>query len=458
MKAYISSLLTDTETGKEIINNTFSDQDTFSYWPENSEEYKHIPLPKDLDTSSMVFCAAIEHIPKKISIKQINSFIEKLLNNREHPSKLFSTWLINHKDWKDVDIVVNSNIIIFLDKLGIEDKKTIESIEKQIVKGQYSSKYYHDHLFNIYCISQIKGLNNTTKNKLKMDAEALVNNKSTWHQLLLCAIKFNLGDNNQIDQLINISHSIMQIPVAYTYSPHIFIETKTQTNTTYANHPAIPMAIIFNILSKTIKRDWVETNVTETNRILYKMFKSSCQKLKKLLTSSFKEKVENTDIVRQFSQICMKKKPKLIAQTIIDWWYGLVFDEVFDENKTKYIPMIEWMLWYRIRHFGDINRQKMRTRSGSLMYEKDSKIKSLGFIGSSSEPFLSNFPENTEFWRIYLKARQFFDDIKDREIDITQEKTAYDLCQKAIDYSKDNMESNLALRLCARATFAKLTN
>jgi hypothetical protein len=130
---------------------------SFNYWDRNSDQYKNIPYPDDLDDT---FCAlAALHLfdPKILDGIALGKTISLLTTLEVEEGGPYRTWLVEStakKEWLDIDFAVNANIAYFLSLLDISLPKQIQFLEEEIEKGNISSPYYPTDFPSLYFISR----------------------------------------------------------------------------------------------------------------------------------------------------------------------------------------------------------------------------------------------------------------------------------------------------------------
>ncbi len=134
-----------------------SDFWSWNYWKRNSSESKDTPYPDDLDDTCCAMIALAKHNQKIISVKAIAKVINLLTFCERKEGGPYHTWLTPQnagKDWKDIDLAVNSNIAFFLSLQGVNLESLTALTEKAIDSEKYSSPYYYSPYPVIYFISR----------------------------------------------------------------------------------------------------------------------------------------------------------------------------------------------------------------------------------------------------------------------------------------------------------------
>lgn len=134
-----------------------SDYWTWNYWSRKSKEFKKLPYPDDLDDT---FCAlsALHNYNKKLIPGDALAYAVHALTSCEvQEGGPYRTWLVPpsaEKVWRDVDIVVNSNIAYFLALQEITLPGVTKLLEDAIENKVFTSPYYPTIYPFIYFLSR----------------------------------------------------------------------------------------------------------------------------------------------------------------------------------------------------------------------------------------------------------------------------------------------------------------
>ncbi len=130
---------------------------TFNYWVRHSEESRQVPYPDDLDVTCCALSALFTYEPEIVTgdalAKVVN--ILTLLENQEGGP--YRTWLVDShapKEWRDVDIAVNSNIAYFLHLFKVKLPNIDLLVETSFDQKKLISPYYVSELPVFYFISR----------------------------------------------------------------------------------------------------------------------------------------------------------------------------------------------------------------------------------------------------------------------------------------------------------------
>lgn len=130
---------------------------SWNYWTKFSKEFTSSPYPDDLDDT---FCAlnALYLFDKKLFTGSVYAHIVQLLTTVEmKEGGPYRTWLVSKKTtsrWKDVDVVVNSNIVyfLFLQKITMPNLQLF--FKEKLQTNDIFSPYYPSHYPFLYFLSR----------------------------------------------------------------------------------------------------------------------------------------------------------------------------------------------------------------------------------------------------------------------------------------------------------------
>ncbi|MBI2990417.1 MAG: hypothetical protein HYY51_04525 [Candidatus Magasanikbacteria bacterium] len=131
---------------------------SFNYWQRDSEEYKRLPYPDDLDDTFSALAALHSYNPDIIDGSILASVSNLLLTNEIQEGGPYRTWLLSsdadQKYREDVDFVVNINIAYFLSLYEIELPNLSAFIDTHVASELYASKYYPASYQAVYFLSR----------------------------------------------------------------------------------------------------------------------------------------------------------------------------------------------------------------------------------------------------------------------------------------------------------------
>ncbi len=117
----------------------------------------HSDLPDDLDDTCIALAALYLYDPSIIDEEAMVSIVNTLIRNETAEGGPYFTWDVPcemRQSWKDVDIVVNSNIMHFLSVMGIDLPNLTTFIEDKIKQVDLRSDYYKSPIVIIYFLSK----------------------------------------------------------------------------------------------------------------------------------------------------------------------------------------------------------------------------------------------------------------------------------------------------------------
>jgi hypothetical protein len=122
-----------------------SEQWSFNYWARESQEYKAVPYPDDLDDTFCALSALWSHDASLVDGAALAHVVKLLLATESKIGGPYRTWLVpdgSAKVWQDVDIAVNANIAYFLSLAAQPLPKLTGYMERTITEQAYRSPYY----------------------------------------------------------------------------------------------------------------------------------------------------------------------------------------------------------------------------------------------------------------------------------------------------------------------------
>jgi len=227
---------------------------SFNYWARDSQEAKKLPYPDDLDDTFCALAALYQYNPELIDGSAMAKIVTLLTAVEEKEGGPYRTWLISQdadKVWKDVDLVVNSNIAYFLSLQDVSLPNLTTFIESAIDTGNYSSPYYPSVYPIIYFISRFyKG------KKIKQATDFLLSKRDAskkWGSPLNTALAvtslLNLGVapdkvKDSIEYLVNRQKKKLHKPHAFCIDPAI------KRKTHYAGSSALTTAFCLEAIGR----------------------------------------------------------------------------------------------------------------------------------------------------------------------------------------------------------------
>lgn len=130
---------------------------SFNYWTRESQESKINPYPEDLDDTFFALSALWRYKAELVNADALAKAVTLLTLTEAKEGGPYQTWIVPpdaDKEWKDIDLAVNSNVAYFLSLQGVSLKNISFFIESAIAKKNISSPYYSTPYSVIYFISR----------------------------------------------------------------------------------------------------------------------------------------------------------------------------------------------------------------------------------------------------------------------------------------------------------------
>lgn len=130
--------------------------DSFNYWDSHSKEFVYQPYPNDLDDTFCAWQAIGRYRPATIDGERLARLARILIAAEKEPGGPYRTWLIDDdasQQWRDIDVVVNANIMGFLATYDVQLPNVERLIEQSIKNGTLQSRYYPSWYPAAYSVS-----------------------------------------------------------------------------------------------------------------------------------------------------------------------------------------------------------------------------------------------------------------------------------------------------------------
>lgn len=229
------SSLADKKITSSLANYLLSQKSqfyTFNYWERNSPESQQCPYPEDLDDTFCALSALWQYDNNLIDGNALANIVSVLSSAEQKEGGPYRTWLVPttaKKEWKDIDIAVNSNVAYFLSLQEVSLPNINSLVEKHIKNNNFTSPYYASIFSVIYFISRFY------KGKLQ---KKLI-------ELLLSQKKgFGFG-NNDLDTalailaLLNLDYSDKSLEKSI-----LFLQSQQQKNGSWKAAPFVVEKIV----------------------------------------------------------------------------------------------------------------------------------------------------------------------------------------------------------------------
>lgn len=130
---------------------------SWNYWDRKSVHVRKTPYPDDLDDTFLAL-AHLWRYDKSLFTPALMARLAHLLFVTEtEPGGPYVTWVADEtadKAWRDVDVIVNSNIAAFLDSQGVSLPPVTTLIEDAVEQNRLVSPYYPGLLPGAYLLAR----------------------------------------------------------------------------------------------------------------------------------------------------------------------------------------------------------------------------------------------------------------------------------------------------------------
>ena len=446
-----------------------SDYWSFNYWKREAKENTIMPYPDDLDDTFCALSGIYKYDSKIIDGSAIAKIVTLLTTVEKKEGGPYKTWLVSEnvdEVWKDVDLVVNSNIGYFLSLQEIELKNINKLIKIAIEKENLNSPYYPSIYPVVYFISRFFFCKTECKKLVKI----ILSKKKgdNWGNQLDTALAtsalLNLGmDPKKIWPSINYLIKNQKKDGSWKISAFC-VDPAIDRKTYYASSPALVTAFCVEALNKyfsmTIKKPVQKKDkmADEIHQEILRLAQKRIRFLSKIPEENYKKSITLLPYIfcKSLGKNGKKVSKKLIIQcglaNLYGWIAYTIYDDFLDgEGNKEILPMANVCLrelvyiynnilpktdfagvfnktmdgidkanyWEIINCYDD---KKLPNYSDYSQLAKKSLghalgpiaiLYSLGFDKNSSE--LKNI---WKFFKHYLVARQLNDDAHDWEDDL----------------------------------------
>lgn len=121
-----------------------STAETWNYWSRESSAMQKMPYPDDADDTFCALIALYVYQPERITGQVLAKVVCALTALEEKVGGPYRTWFVNgkEKEWRDVDVVVNSNIARFLAFFDVDLEGLEEFLTDSVKTRKLTSPYY----------------------------------------------------------------------------------------------------------------------------------------------------------------------------------------------------------------------------------------------------------------------------------------------------------------------------
>ncbi len=318
----------------DFLKSQASENYSFNYWNRNSNNYKKMPYPDDLDDTALALSALFIANPKNISGKMLAKIVSLLTLVESRVGGPYKTWLVSKdapKQWQDVDIAVNANIAYFLHLQDISLPKLDTFLDKKIKNNMLLSLYYPNEYPVIYFISRF--YNGRYKNTLIKKLLSLQKN-SYWENPLYTSLA--------ISSLINLEYSGSQLLPAIEYLVKQIKSSSWEAFPFYVD-PAIDNIKYF-AQSKTLTTALCVEALQKFNIIQYKTKKNVSlkreDKIHKKILFTIEKKLKNIDKNIFASYLEIKKRIFFDSQkqvSLLPYYFYASLKKKYKQNISQKI-------------------------------------------------------------------------------------------------------------------------
>lgn len=338
--------------GKAFLNAIIKERKpswTWNYWKKDLKR----KCPDDLDATALALAALSIHAPHLVDSNGLAAFTRALIGAEAEIGGPYYTWLVPsqcRKDWKDIDIAVNSNIAYFLSLHGVTLPNIVSMVERCIDGDSFPSLYYHEPLVTLYFISRwYKG-----EMKEKAIASILKRRMSggLWSNPMLTAVAvtalLNFGYDHE--KLLEPIHSLISYAKSEAWEAFpIYIEEKKE-KTKYAQSREMTAAFVTEALTK-YKEKYEEERKEETQADrIRKSILTTVEKKHPSLGGLIKSVIDNDKgdqillLPYHFSQSIKNIDEDLCVllgcANLCGWMAYKIYDDIMDnEGDPTLIPM-----------------------------------------------------------------------------------------------------------------------
>ncbi|KKR27773.1 MAG: hypothetical protein UT60_C0037G0010, partial [candidate division CPR2 bacterium GW2011_GWD2_39_7] len=267
---------------------------SFNYWTKGSNEQKTMPYPDDLDDTSCALAALLKYDKRLIDGKVMAHLIKILTSLEAEEGGPYYTWFKegkNSKNWKDIDLAVNSNVGFLLSLFEISLPNIEKLMEDHIFKEDFSSPYYASPFSQIYFISRTyngKLKENIINYLLKRDTNGIWNNP--FDTALALNSLINLGCKSK--ELENgINYLLKSLKKESRKSYPFVVESVKNRKMILSGSPAITIAMSLEAIEKY--RKILEADNGLKDKSVLKM--SEPMSIKNEILKKSKDRFKSTD-------------------------------------------------------------------------------------------------------------------------------------------------------------------
>lgn len=383
----INKLKTVRKKAAAFLLSQKSNHCSWNYWLRDSLESKTTPYPDDLDDT---FCAlsALQNYNKNIIDSNILvESIQLLTSLEQKEGGPYFSWIVApnaDRAWRDIDLVVNSNIAYFLSLNEVSLPRLESFIEEAITDKKFISPYYATDYSVIYFISRFY------KGKKSKEIIEYVLSKQTkdggFGNILDTALAItaliNLG-YPQRNLKRNIDLLLSECKKNYWRSYPFVIELMKNDEIYYSGSPALTCAFVLEALSKIVKQsaskqekakkknqdeskkihNEVINQLTESIETFGPEFKAELKNILRLMNKGIKKNSITllpyyfySSLRKEIGHIPTEKLIKLGSANLYGWIAYTIYDDFLDnEGNPTLLSIANFALRQLTQIFNEIS-------------------------------------------------------------------------------------------------------
>jgi hypothetical protein len=327
-----------------------SDHWTWNYWDRESPEYTKRPYPDDLDDTSLALFALYQHNPSSIDGQALAHITQVLTELEIKEGGPYRTWLVGKETaekWRDVDVVVNSNIAAFLSLYEVELPQVISFIEKAVRSEKLTSPYYPTPHPFLYSISRWYRGKLTSKLINTLTGLITSNQHPLYTALILSSlVRLDYTDRKKIGSLLTALLD-SQLPDGSWPAAGICYDPSVAGKPHFAGSPALTTALALEALSLASKVIDAASSTTPTlHTTIWESVEKDLVALPSALSelaTAYVEKLKQTDKHQHIAlfpthfahsisnDVSLELLQALGEATIWGWLAYTTLDDVIDE-------------------------------------------------------------------------------------------------------------------------------
>jgi len=329
---------------------------TFNYLCRNfDKKITKEKYPDDADDTFLALLALYLYDKSLFTGEVMSIVIKNLISIEKNIGGPYNTWFINkNDDSKDFDMIVNSNILSFLDNFDVKIYQT-ELFLRKSIEEEVLSKYYHNSLFKYYLLSQRK--DKTHSKQILCKLNSYIKSYNDLKGLEKCLLTNTLIKLDQKTPILNtgLSYIINNLDELCDTPYELFIEKFKNKETEYSVCKSFNIALLIEgiHLNNSLKDklrifNKIPTEKSEYENSIQKRIKNFGNTLHGKTKSQYHKIIGNILNRKNIGEIistsfhvhkCIKTNlskesiEKLDEATIYGWMAYEIYDDIYDEGK-----------------------------------------------------------------------------------------------------------------------------